>query len=150
MGSKGESKRTRLLALLAEGEISLVDEAAWTHLAEKLAPISNSYLRKLIKGTGLPLAAMVEGVCQDTLSDLERTLLTLQDEYERAEPVRKRVIRSLVITAKDHARWARRKPDKEEMLLWILTWLENPVLFRDWLAIRRRIAVPKSESDGSF
>jgi len=47
-----------------------------------------------------------------------------------------------VIEAKDHARWAARSAEKravkEEMAMWMLTWLENPPLFRDWVALRRR------------
>jgi hypothetical protein len=50
----------------------------------------------------------------------------------------------VVITAKDHARLAARNLDKraekEEMLLWLLTWLENPPLFRDWVRLRRSFA----------
>jgi hypothetical protein len=47
-----------------------------------------------------------------------------------------------VITAKDHARWAAKKaetkrPEKEEMMLWMLTWLENPPLFPEWIRLRR-------------
>ena len=139
MGSKGESKRDRLQSFLTEGCVRLIDESVWQRIAEALAPTSASYLRKLVKAAGLPMSPMVEGVNQDTLDDLARTLAALQEEYEAGDTARKRTVRSLVITAKDHARWARQKPGKDEMLLWILTWLENPILFRDWLAIRRRI-----------
>jgi hypothetical protein len=51
-------------------------------------------------------------------------------------------VRRLVITAKEHARLAGRnpakRPDKEEMILWLTTWLENPPVFREWVAIRRK------------
>ncbi len=48
------------------------------------------------------------------------------------------VVRRLVIVAKDHARWASRKhPEKEEMLLWMTTWLENPAVFPGWVKLRR-------------
>jgi hypothetical protein len=48
-----------------------------------------------------------------------------------------------VITAKDHARLAMRKTNeekralKEEMILWMLTWLENPGVFPIWVALRK-------------
>jgi hypothetical protein len=47
-----------------------------------------------------------------------------------------------VIEAKEHARWAARNPDKRteklEMALWMLTWLENPPLFPQWVRLRRQ------------
>ena len=53
-------------------------------------------------------------------------------------------IRRVVIEAKEHARWAARKPErrveKEEMALWMLTWLENPPLFPQWVQLRRKIS----------
>jgi hypothetical protein len=53
-------------------------------------------------------------------------------------------VRRLVITAKEHARLAARnpgkRPDKEEMILWLTTWLENPPVFREWVSLRRGIA----------
>lgn len=90
---------------------------------------------------------MVEGVSQDSFAELERTLIALQQGYEAAAGNR-RTYRVAVITAKDHAKWALRKQgidparklEKEEMLLWMLTWLENPALFSTWLAIRKRAA----------
>ena len=46
-----------------------------------------------------------------------------------------------MIEAKDHARWAARNPEKraekQEMALWMLTWLENPPLFPQWVKLRR-------------
>lgn len=129
----------------AEG-VEFINEAVWQRIAETLAPVSPNYLRKLVRGTGLAMAPLVEGVCQKSSAGLERTLCALQVEYELAAPERRRRIRAEVISAKDHARWALQKPGldpganavKEEMLLWILTWLENPGLFQAWLAIRKR------------
>lgn len=79
----------------------------------------------------MPLAPLVEGVRQDTLDHLERTLLALLDESEA---------RRLVIEAKDHARMAQRRaptPERKEKLLWMTVWLENRSLFREWLQLRR-------------
>jgi hypothetical protein len=63
-----------------------------------------------------------------------------------ADPRRVRACRRAVIEAKDHARWAARRAGtdadlrarKEEMLLWMLTWLENPGVFREWVGLRNR------------
>ena len=51
-----------------------------------------------------------------------------------------------LITAKDHARLAARsqhvspekRAEKEEMSTWMLTWLENPVVFPLWAGLRAR------------
>lgn len=82
---------------------------------------------------------MVEGVRQDNLDNLERSLLALLSEYEAGGQDRRKRIRSLVISAKAHARWASRsKPQKTEMVLWLQTWLENPAVFPVWADLRRR------------
>ncbi len=73
---------------------------------------------------------MVEGVRQDTLDNLQRTLLALLGEYERGKQAD---VRKLVIAAKERAKWT----SKQENALWMLTWLENPPLFPQWAALRR-------------
>jgi hypothetical protein len=49
----------------------------------------------------------------------------------------------VVITSKEHARLAAQNPakraEKEEMILWLLTWLENPPLFAAWVRLRRGV-----------
>lgn len=93
---------------------------------------------------------MVEGVRQDCFEELERTLLAIDREYaaalEAADPARAQACRRLVIEAKDHARLALRRPAthpqnaarKEEMILWMLTWLENPGVFAAWVRLRKQ------------
>ena len=86
----------------------------------------------------VPLAPMVEGVRQEVLEGLERTLRALLNEYEAGDAARRVAVRRLVIEAKDHAKLAARKnPAKQEMILWMLTWLENPPLFPAWLKLRK-------------
>ena len=92
------------------------------------------------------MSPLVEGVGVNCFDDAERTLRSLADQYQQADLSRKKACRTLVISAKDKLRWwlrraARkdeRRPEKEEILLWVGTWLENPALFADWIAIRRR------------
>lgn len=93
---------------------------------------------------------MVEGIRQDSFEDLERTLLAIGREYASAAAAgdrrRAQACRRLVIEAKEHARWVLRSPkagpekkaEKEEMLFWMLTWLENPGVFEGWLRLRKR------------
>jgi hypothetical protein len=93
----------------------------------------------------------VEGVRQESLEDLKRSLLAIGEEYAKAygagDRARMRLCRRTVIQAKDHARWALRRgrAEKEEMILWMLTWLENPGVFPDWVELRKaRLAEPQS------
>jgi len=138
-------KRSKLEQWLAEHRPARIGEPEWEEIRTHLAPVSTGYLRRLLRETGVELTPAVEGVRQEDFEALERTLLALVEEYERGAPPRKAALRRLVIEAKDHARWAARKPEKrdekEEMKLWMLTWLENPPLFPQWVRLRR-LTVP--------
>jgi hypothetical protein len=128
---RSTSKRTELSRWLEAQRPAQVGVAEWKTLQTDLAPISPGYLRKLVRASGVPLHPLVEGVRQEDLESLERTLLALLGEERRAA-------RTLIIEAKDHAKWASKKhPEKAEMILWMLTWLENPGIFPEWLAIRK-------------
>jgi hypothetical protein len=118
-----------------------IGEAEFVQLQKALAPISEGYLRKLLRDSGMPLDILVEGVRQATFDELEKSLFAMLAEYESSDVARRTAVRRLAITAKDHARLAARIPekraDKEEMILWLTTWLENPPVFPDWVRIRR-------------
>lgn len=139
---KPRKKRQRLLESLEALGVRRVGVAEFAALARELAPVSEDYLRELLRATGIPLDAMVEGVRQDSLDELDRTLLGLLAEYEAGDAARRRQVRGLVIVAKDHARLAAgrleggKRAGREEMILRMLTWLENPGVFRDWLQLR--------------
>lgn len=135
--AKKRGKRIDLASWLERERPERIGEAEFAVLAAVLAPVSESYLRRLLRDCGVPLDPMVEGVRQGDLGQLEGSLLALLDRYEQGDPALRQAIRRLVITAKDHARWAvRRNPEKQEMILWMTTWLENPPLFRDWVRLR--------------
>ena len=150
MASGKPNKRTALLTLVEERRPERITEALFGELMQALAPISEGYLRRLLREAGIPLAPLVEGVRQDSFDALERSLLAFElgyrDAYESGNGPRARVFREAVITAKDHARFSLRSPNltaeqraaKEEMLLWMLTWLENPGVFPEWVALRKR------------
>jgi len=110
-------------------------------LAE-LAPIDAHELRRVLRDCGKPLSPFVEGVRQSTFEELERTLIALGAEYEGSDAERRRSIRALVIIARDHARLAARRaesaPLRNEMALWMNTWLENPNAFPLWVSLRKR------------
>jgi hypothetical protein len=137
-------KRAELLRWLERERPARIGESEWAVLLAELSGISPGYLRRLLRESGWPLGPLVEGVRQETFDALESSLLNLLKEYESSDAARRQSIRRLVIEAKDHARFAARKPErtleKEEMALWMLTWLENPPLFPQWVQIRRKIS----------
>jgi hypothetical protein len=141
---KGESKKSLLSAWIENRGDRPIDLPALDDIRATLGKISESYLRKLLKESGAAMTPLVEGVSQESFEQLERTLLALAKEYE--DPAKKLAARRTVITAKDHARFAARRASdeayrqsKEEMTLWMLTWLENPNLFEAWVPLRKRL-----------
>lgn len=146
MGSRSESKAARLRVWLDEHHPQEVGEREIEQIRNLLGPVSTGYLRRLLRASGTRLDPLIEGVVQDNLADLERTLLALQSEYEASDAQRRSRIREVVIEAKQHCRWAvrrleaepERSEEKREALLWMNTWLENPPVFSMWLTVRRR------------
>lgn len=140
---RGKGKSAELARWLEEHHPVQIGEPEFALLRTELAPVSESYLRRLVRECGVPLDPMVEGVRQGTFAELEASLLRLLAEYESGDRSRRIAVRRLVITAKEHARLAARnptkRPDKEEMILWLTTWLENPPVFREWVGIRRAL-----------
>jgi hypothetical protein len=139
--TKARTKRADLQRWLELRRPARIGEMEWAMLHVDLAPISGSHLRRLLRESGVPLAPLVEGVRQENFEALESSLLSFLQEYERADPAGRLSVRQVVIEAKEHARWAARVPEKraekEEMALWMLTWLENPPLFPQWVQLRR-------------
>jgi hypothetical protein len=109
-----------------------------------LAPVSESSLRRLLRESGAALSPEAAGVDQSDFDALAATLSQLAEAYEGGDADRRQLCRSIVITAKDHARLAsrnRRMPEsareeKSEMVRWMLLWLENPPAFPLWASLR--------------
>ncbi len=140
-----DSKKQRLRQYLDENNIVAVSETEWRGLMQLLSPISEDYLRHLLHETGLPVAQPFDGVRQGSFEQLEASLNAMERAYsqalERGDPDRARRCRNIVIAAKDRARYqSRKKPEKEEMVLWMRVWLENPAVFPAWVVLRKRAA----------
>jgi hypothetical protein len=139
--TKARTKRAELQQWLDRQRPARIGEMEWAMLHVDLAPISGSHLRRLLRESGVVLAPLVEGVRQESFDALENSLLSFLWEYERADVAGRTSLRRGVVEAKDHARWAARnsekRAEKEEMALWMLTWLENPPLFPQWVRLRR-------------
>jgi hypothetical protein len=149
VGSRSKSKKQRLEEFLRERQPAAIGEEQWLELAALLAPISESYLRELLNSTGLEVAQPFRGARLGSFEDLETSLLDMEKEYEKAvatgDATRATACRRAVIQAKDRARLISRNPkvdadkrkQKEEMVEWMLVWLENPGIFGTWVALRK-------------
>jgi hypothetical protein len=123
----GSSRKKEVLARLA-GESS-VSEALFASLRQEFA-LTEATLRRYVRESGLELAPLVDGVRQDSVEHLERSLGRLADLYGE----RGKECREVVLEAKRHAMFQKR----EEVLLYLNTWLENPAVFRAWADLRRK------------
>lgn len=151
MGSRGRSVKQSLREYLAQNQPAAITERIWEQLLQHLAPVSESYLRDLLRDTGLPIEQPYAGIRQHTWEELEQSLREMQQIYADAMASgareRARYCRRQVIAAKDRARFlargARLAPDKretkEEMAQWMLVWLENPEVFPAWVDARKRV-----------
>ncbi len=145
-----KSRKQALREFLAERGIAAIGEAEWRDALRELAPVSESYLRDLLRATGLPFAQPYAGIRQSSLADLENDLQEMlqvyQDRLAAGDRQGARYCRRQVIAAKDRARFIagnpktppEKKAQKEEMAQWLLVWLENPEVFPAWVEIRKR------------
>jgi hypothetical protein len=152
VASRGKSAKQKLREYLAAQQPRAITEAVWQNLLQGLAPVSESYLRDLLRDTGLPFDQPYAGIRQHTWEELEQSLKEMQHIYSDAMAAgnreRARYCRRQVIAAKDRARFLARNPrlspekreQKEEMAQWMLVWLDNPEVFPAWVEARKRVA----------
>jgi len=145
------SVKQRLRQYLADAQPAAITEAVWRELQTTLAPVSESYLRELLRQTALPFEQPFAGIRQHTFDELEQSLAEMLTVYRDAAAAgnrdRARYCRRQVIGAKDRARFLSRDPrtpperkaQKEEMVQWMLVWLENPEVFPAWVAARKLV-----------
>ena len=160
MPRQGKSVKRELRDYLEDRQPAEITESIWNELKERLAPVSESYLRDLLRETGLPFEQPYAGVRQHTFEELESSLREMLELYREAtasgDRERARYARRQVIAAKDRANFLARNPrtpaekraQKEEMAQWMLVWLETPEVFPAWLEARKR-AIADSASDPS-
>lgn len=150
MPSNSKSIKQQLRDYLAAAQPAEIDERVWGDLLLRLAPVSETYLRELLRATGLPFAQPYAGIRQHTFEELEQSLRELLEIYTAATAAgdrdRARYCRRQVIGAKDKAKFLAKNPrtpepkraEKEEMAQWMLVWLENPEVFPAWVDARKR------------
>ncbi|MGI8991260.1 MAG: hypothetical protein ACR2I2_16980 [Bryobacteraceae bacterium] len=117
----------------------------WTELRRDLPSIAENFLREALRESGIEVAQPYRGIRRKSLDDLETSLLDMQRVYANA-PELSPICRKIVIQAKDRARFAARNPKidasqrelKEEMLRWMLVWLDDPSMFQPWVRLRKK------------
>jgi hypothetical protein len=145
-----KSKKALLGEYLREKRLAAVRAHDWKELFQRLEPISESYLRRLLRDTGVPVEAPYGGVSQKTFEELEQSLAEMEQVYSAArdsgDQAQAQYARNAVIEAKEHARFAARhsktspekRAEKEEMIQWMLVWLDNPGVFPAWVKLRKQ------------
>ena len=142
MASANQTVKQRFREFLAARQPAAITEELWRQLLQLLSPVSESYLRDLVRATGLPFAQPYCGIRQHTFEELEQSLRDMLQVYTDAKSAgnreRARYCRRQVIAAKDRAKFqARNSPQKTEMAHWMLVWLENPEVFPPWVEARK-------------
>jgi hypothetical protein len=91
------------------------------------------------------------GVDQSGFEALEKSLRAIGEVYaasgQQDRPDKARLCREVVIEAKDHARLASRNQRlsdekralKQEMVEWMLVWLDDPAMFPAWVDLRKAV-----------
>lgn len=161
MPSGNKSIKQQLRDYLASERPPAITEAVWKEMRTRLAPVSESYLRDLLRETGLPFNQPWAGIHQHTFKELEASLRGMLEVYREATDAkdrnRARYCRRQVIAAKDRAKFLARnsrtssekKAEKEEMAQWMLVWLENPEVFPAWVEARKKALSSESVRDGA-
>ena len=152
MGSRDKPVKRQLREYLTSEHPAAITETVWNDLLTRLAPVSESYLRDLLRATGLPFEQPFAGIRQHTFEELEASLREMLAVYSEAGAAgnreRARYCRRQVIGAKDRAKFLATNPrtapekraQKEEMAQWMLVWLENPEVFPAWVEARKKAA----------
>ena len=142
MRTKRISRKQVIRELARENGWTLIRTAEWAQLAEAIPRLRTDDVR----AAGIAAEPPWSGVRQHTLNELEASLLDLSKVYE-TEPSLRQFCRNEVIRSKDLARiLSRARPDKAEMVQWMLVWLSDPALFSTWVTLRKRIIFPHQES----
>lgn len=148
--ARSKSIKQELREYLEAERPDSINGAVWRGLLERFAPVSESYLRDLLRQTGLPFEQPYQGVRQHTFEELEQSLRDLLAVYAEAAGAgdrdRLRYCRRQVIAAKDRAKFLAANPntapekqaEKKEMAQWMLVWLENPEVFPAWVDARKK------------
>lgn len=101
---------------------------------------SPNYLKRLLREQSIPLHPLIEGVRQDNLHNLTRTLTSLSELYSPLPAP----ARAVVLESKAHTKLLLLRnpqdPWRNQVLLHLNTWLENPAIYPIWSQLQMRNA----------
>jgi hypothetical protein len=133
----GKSVKQQLPSLLAG--VDLVTPEIFNQLLVTTAS-TPTYLRRLLREQPVALHAAVEGVRQENLEHLTRTLSQLAAYYSEQA----KLSRSVVLESKRHTLMLLARtpgdPWRSLVLLHLNTWLENPAVYSVWSALQKQNA----------
>jgi hypothetical protein len=121
-----------------------IGASEWAALRTEFPNRSETCLRGWLRGSDVFIEPPYTGIGVKTLAELEHSLTAFACVYLENIEVRK-ICRAVVIQAKDRARFAaanvRATPEKralkEEMVQWMLVWLDDPAMFGAWVKLRK-------------
>lgn len=160
-GAQGSTIRGAVLEYLSTSRVLRVDREAFDAIRKYAAAAtgrgrlpSAGYVLDILLSTALPVDRELGGFPADlrgrvrtaSLHDAARSLAEMAHEYEEAaDPVRAADVRRAVMHTKKHVSLAlagnigdAKRAVKQEVLLWLRVWLENPEVFEVWHALRSR------------
>ena len=146
-GVRVSSRAANLKASLASHNWTVIGGVEWEQLRRELPAVAETSLRRLLWDEGVEIRQPWCGVRTKSFEELERSLLDLEHVYTGSLETRG-TCRKLVIQAKDRTRFASRnlKVDadtraiKEEMVRWMLVWLDDPAMFEPWVRRRKELS----------
>ena len=150
MASRATSRKHQVDQYLRDREPGPVSEAEWYTLLGHLAPVSPDYLRRLLYKAGAEVQQPFGGIHFGSLDELEASLASMEEAYQHAvltgDRTRAALCRRVVIEARRKLRLLAansridefRRAGLAEMDFWLRVWLENPPIFRSWVALRRK------------
>ena len=112
MPSANKSVKQQLRDYLAANQPAAITEAVWQDLLQRLAPVSESYLRDLLRDTGLPFDQPYSGIRQHTFEELEQSLLDMLQVYRDSLAGRRTRARALLPPPGDRRQGSREIPGR--------------------------------------
>lgn len=171
-GRKRTSIRQAVLDFLETHRPSMVDRETLRRIRNHAAaatrrhkPPSPAYVLDILLDTEVPVDRAIGGIPTDlrgklrtgNLAEAKRSLLAMAREYATAPDLQRASdVRRAVMRTKNHLRLAlargtvaEKREVKQEILKWLLVWLEHPGIFEPWLAVRESKAVQTEPSDAA-
>ena len=102
--------KQQLRDYLAANQPAAITEAVWQELMMRLAPVSESYLRDLLRDTGLPFDQPYSGIRQHTFEELEQSLLGMLQVYRDSVASEQARARALLPPPGDRRQGSRQIP----------------------------------------